>query len=348
VSRRILVLGGTRFIGPHLVRALADAGHRVAVFHRGTTVARLPAGVEHLHGDVGDLAPHAEAFARFAPEAVIHMYAMTPRHAEEAVRAFRGRTGRLVVLSSADVYRARNRLLGVEPGPPDPVPLAEDAPLRSVHYPYRADRRPDDPLYDYDKVLVERIAMEAGDLPATVLRLPFVYGPGDHQHRLFDYLRRMDAGRPALAIDAGLAGWRCTRGYAGNVAAAIALAAVHPRAAGRIYNVGEAETFTEAEWVRRVGDAAGWAGEVVPVPAGTLPGHRPGVDWTQHLVQDTGRIRDELGYAPEVPLETWTERTVAWERAHPPDAAPPFDAAAEDAALARAGWTPGGAEAIVP
>jgi nucleoside-diphosphate-sugar epimerase len=348
VSGRVLVLGGTRFIGPHVVRALVEDGHRVAVFHRGTTAARLPEGVGHIHGDLAELGPHAAAFRRFAPDAVVHGYAMTPRHAEEAVRAFAGRTGRLVVLSSADVYRARNRLLGVEPGPPDPVPLAEDAPLRAVHYPYRGDRAPDDPMYDYDKILVERIAMEADALPATVLRLPFVYGPGDPQHRLFDYLRRMDAGRPALAIDAGLAGWRCTRAYVENVARAVALAVVHPRAAGRTYNVGEAETFTEAEWVRRVGDAAGWGGDVVPVPAGALPGHPAGIDWTHHLVQDTTRMREELGYAPAVPLDAWLSRTVAWTRAHPPEPPPPADLAAEDAALARAGWPSPAARAIVP
>jgi hypothetical protein len=113
---------------------------------------------------------------------------------------------------------------------------------------------------------VERAVLGEPSLPGTVLRLPMVHGPGDYQHRLYPYLKRVDDGRPAVLLDEAMAGWRCTRGYVGDVAAAIALAATDPRAAGRVYYVGEAAALTEAEWVRAVGEAAGWTGEVVPVP----------------------------------------------------------------------------------
>src|SRR5262249_23326497 len=156
------------------------------------------------------------------------------------VEAFRGLAARAVVVSSGDVYRAYGRFLGTEPGPADPVPLAEDAPLREALFPYRASASgPEDLVFDYDKVLVERGAPAGRALPATVLRLPMVHGPGDPQHRLAAYLRRMEAGRRAIPLDEGLAGWRCTRGYVEDVAAAIALAVADQRAAGKVYNVGE-------------------------------------------------------------------------------------------------------------
>ncbi len=67
--------------------------------------------------------------------------------------------------------------------------------------------------------------MSDPDIEGTVLRLPFVYGPGDYQHRIFEYLKRMDDKRPAILLDQKRARWRWTWGYVKDVAAAIACAA---------------------------------------------------------------------------------------------------------------------------
>jgi nucleoside-diphosphate-sugar epimerase len=329
---RILLLGGTRFIGPALVRRLAGMGHEIAVFHRGRTHADLPAGVVHIEGDRDRLAECADELRRFRPSVVIDLIAYYESHARSLVEVFRGVAERTVVLSSGDVYRAYGVFHGTEARPVEPVPLAEDAPLRGVLFPYRAQATgPDDLAYGYDKIPVERTVLGEPALPGTVLRLPMVHGPGDYQHRLYPYLRRMDDGRPAVLLDEALAGWRCTRGYVEDVAAAIALAAIDRRSAGRVYNVGEAHARTEAEWVRAVGAAAGWQGEVVLVPRGRLavPGNM-----AQDIVTDTTRIRRELGYCEEVTPAEALRHTVEWEQQNPPDPAPPTDYAAEDAILA--------------
>lgn len=333
-SMRILVIGGTAFIGPYVVRALVCQRHEVTVFHRGSTVADLPAAVEHLQGERSELLAHTKTFDRLAPDVVLHMVPMSERDAAVAVHTFAGRTSRLVAISSSDVYRARNRLFRVEPGPPDSVPLTEESPLRSVLHPHRAAApAPDHPLYSYDKIPVERIVMHGSDLPGTVLRLPIVYGPGDRQHRLFEHLRRMDHGRSMVPIRRDYGLWRGTRGYVENVAAAIVLAVTHPAAAGRIYNVGEEPALTEAEWIRKIGAVAGWQGEVVPVPEAALP-DLPDLSTEQDLVLDTSRIRRELGFREVVSLEEGLGRTIRWERDHPPEPLPsPPDYAAEDRAL---------------
>jgi hypothetical protein len=118
-----------------------------------------------------------------------------------------------------------------------------------------------------------------------------------------------------------------------NVASAIVLALTHPAAAGRIYNVGEESALTEAEWIRKVGAVAGWQGEVVPVPGAGLP-DLPDLSSEQDLVLDTSRIRRELGFQEVLSLEEGLERTIRWERDHPPEPLPsPPDYAAEDRAL---------------
>ena len=335
---RILFIGGTGFIGPQVVGRLVEMGHEVTVFHRGETRAELPEGVNEIHGDRRDLASFAADFKTAAPDVVLDMIAYTETDARALVGVFRGVARRAVVLSSADVYGAYGRLLRLESGAPAADPLAEDAPVRANLYPYRARAAgPDDFKYHYEKILVERAVMSEAALPGTVLRLPAVYGPGDRQHRLFGYLKRMDDGRPFVMLGYGQARWRWTRGYVSNVADAVALAVTNEGAAARIYNVGETDALTESEWVRALGRAAGWDGQIVIVPEDSLPEHIASpVDYDHHLATDTRRIRAELGYSERAPREEALRRTIESERANPPAETSSLEAeyAAEDAALA--------------
>ena len=336
----ILAIGATGFIGPHVVRQLVQQNHDVTVFHRGTTTADLPASVRYLHGDRDALAEHRAAFERLAPDVVIDLVPYTEAQAQQTVGVLGGRAGRLVVISSSDVYRNYDGWRGASDYAPDPVPLGEDAPLRNTLYPYRGYEGLDfEYADDYDKILVEQLVMDADALANTVLRLPAVYGPGDAQYRLAPHLRRMDDGRPALLMDARQARWRWTHGYVENVAAAIAHAATDERAAGQVVNVGEATTPTAAERVEALGRVVGWAGEVVPLPAEQLPEHlHAPFDWHYELATDTRRLYGALGFEAPVSFEEALRRTAAWERAHrPADAKAPTDEyAAEDAARRQA------------
>lgn len=325
---RILVLGGTKFVGPHVVRRLAEWGHDVTIFHRGQTETELPASVEHVHGTFAEFDKHIDALRRRSPEVVLDM---VPFRAEDGgrVQAFRGVARRAVVLSSVDVYRAFGRIHGTEPGAPDPMPLTEDSPLRE-----RLTHRE----LDYDKTGVERTATDDPDFPVTILRLPATHGPGDAQHRLFEYIKRMDDRRPAILIDEAYAGWRWGRGYVEDVAHAVALAVVDERAAGRVYNVAEPSSLTEIEWIEEIARVHGWNGEILALPGEQLPpGLRCTVNLSQQFVVDSHRIRRELGYAEVVPTAEALRRTIDWERRHPPDTIDPeqFDYDAEDAVLSK-------------
>ncbi|MDA1095547.1 MAG: NAD-dependent epimerase/dehydratase family protein [Acidobacteria bacterium] len=335
---RVLIIGGTGFIGSQTVRTLAASGHHVDVFHRGSTQADLPSTVGHIHGDRESLASVAAMLRCSNPDVVVDMVALTEAHARATLNVFGGFARRLVAVSSFDVYRAFvvfNRLDG---GPLQPVPITEDGELRTNLFLARdLPNRPADRPPEYEKILVERVYRDQSELGATVLRLPIVYGPGDvRRRRTSRYVTRMMDGRAAILLDESLSAWTVTRGYVENVGAAIAEAVVNERAVGRTYNLGDVDALTEFQWVTKLAEAVGWSGRIVLTPRDRVPeGSRFGGNAAQHWVLDTSRIRRELGYQEPIALDEGLRRTVAWDRANPPESRPSaMDYQVEDQALA--------------
>jgi len=337
---RILLIGGNGFIGRFAVAALKQQGHALAVFHRGTMAA--PAGVDEIPGDRNQLNASAEELKRFAPDVVIDLVISSGPQAEELMNIFRGATGRVVMLSSIDVYRAVAVSQGTESGPLQEVPLTEESELRRNLHPYPPEHvqllRRIFPWVtdDYDKIPAERVVMNDRELPGTVLRLPMVYGPGDPLHRFYPMVKRIADGRRHIIFPETLAAWRSPRGYVENVAAAIALAATDDRAAGRVYNVCEEPSFSELEWARKIAKEMRWEGEFVVLPVERTPRHllRPG-NPAQHWTASSACVRHELGYEEPIAIEEAIRRTIRWEQENPPAVAfqAPLDYAAEDAAV---------------
>jgi nucleoside-diphosphate-sugar epimerase len=331
---KVVAIGATGFIGIHAIRYLAEQGHEVAVVHRGDTQAVLPNGVQRILGDRDALFEMRREFERFAPDVVLDVIPYTEKQAEDLLRTFGGLSGRVVAVSSADVYRNYDGLRWKASAPPDPVPLAESSPLREALYPYRGSALPFMYRDDYEKILVERLVLNQAGLPGTVLRLPAVYGPGDKQHRLRRFLRRMDDGRPAIVLSDGEARWRPTRGYVENVAAAIVLAVIDARASGQAYNVGEDPALTEREWIQRIGEVAKWSGDIVTIPDEQLPAQlRQPYDWRYHLATDTRRLRETLAYREPVSQQDGIEATIQWEHMQADETERP-DYSVEDEVLA--------------
>ena len=259
----------------------------MTVFHRGKSEASLPASVSHVR-DAGAQYP----ITRFPAEltgkdwdVIVHMVMMGEADARAATLAFAQRAGRIVMVSSGDVYRAYGRLTGFEPGPVERTPLTEDAPLRSKLYPYRAmAEQLGAYAVDYEKILAERVTLGSGT-PSVVLRLPKVYGPDDNADltTVYGFATQQD--------------WRWTHGHVENVAHAIELGAMHPNASG-IYNVGEADTPTMGARLARL------------PPSRDAITKTPPFNFAQAMVVDTSRIRAHLGYV-DVVDETEAMRALA-------------------------------------
>jgi len=301
----VLVIGGTRFIGRAIVEELLRRGHTVTVYHRGRHEVEFSGPVAHVHGDRRDYSRFRTDLARLSPEAVVDVIPMNADDTRALVEALRGRIARSVHISSGDVY-----------APDQPIPIPEDAPTAPVE---PVELRLDDQTVPYSKAAVEAIIREAqatGDFPATILRLPAVYGPGDPLAREWFFVKRVLDGRRRIALpDGGLGLFH--RGYVDDVARAVVLALESPQAIGRTYNVGHKRVLTVRGITEMVARVMGHQWQIVSVPAEGLPPTNPYAP-PYPIVYDLSRIRAELGYRESVSLEEGMQRTVAWLVDHPP------------------------------
>jgi len=319
---KVVVLGGTRFIGRATVEELSDAGHELQLVHRGVLEPDGLPDAQHLHTERSELPAHRSLLKEFKPDAAIDCRALTRADAEAALASLPPDI-RLVVISSIDVYQAFGALN--QDRETDPVPLDEESPVRPVRYPYRGQAPGMD---DYDKLDVEDVYLPRG---ATSLRLPMVYGERDYQLREEFILRRVRAGRKQIPVGAGM--WLACRAYVRDVARGARLALESSAAAGEVLNLCEDHTFSMGMWSRMILEAAGSNAELVRVADELLPEDlKPTGTMTQHIAASARKARAILGWVtsdPQVNLRT----TVAWHLANPP-AEPDLDFGADDRALA--------------
>jgi len=324
---RVLVLGGTTFIGRRVVERLHGRGDEVLVVHRGRHQPAPWVAVDHLHVDRQDLLRHAGEVEEFGAAAVVDTCAMTAGDVTAVLPVLPEVP--TVVLSSQDVYQAYTGLRNNRCE--SPVPLTEDSELRRDRYPYRGSGLEGVPE-DYEKLDVEEHWLARG---AVVLRLPMVYGPHDQQRREDLALRRVRARRPQMPIGAGNLLW--TRAHVDDVATGV-LAALDTRAAdGLDINLGEPQTVPIRVWLEQIVRAADADLELVQGPEAALPadlaltGAPP-----QHILASVQQAEQLLAWSPAEP-ELRVAESVRWHLENPPDIAwTDEDTRTDDAALSAA------------
>jgi nucleoside-diphosphate-sugar epimerase len=314
---RVIVLGGTRFIGRAIAEALTAADHAVLVAHRGVTEPTDLRGVEHLHAERAAWPGLRAAFASFGADAAVDVSAANGLDARAALAALPPGIA-LVALSSVDVYRAYEALHSGRQT--DPVPLTEDSPLRTT-------RHVDGPKWE--NLDVEEAYLDAG---ATILRLGVVYGEHDYQHRFEPVLRRVRAGRRRLPVGAG--GFLVSRVYVGDVAQAVLAALGTSRVAGQCLNIVEGQAAPTRLFYEQVASATGASLELVRVPDEALPPDlQEAGTFSQPLLASPLKASEVLGWQATADAQV-LRRAVAWHLSHPPGAADTDFSADEDALAA--------------
>ncbi len=181
---RILILGGTGFIGPYQVQYALDRKHTVTLFNRGRTNSTLFPKVARLVGD-RNLPDGHDALKKGTWDLVIDNPTSNPKWVRGAGEALKGRVGQYVFVSTISVFSDNSK------------PVDENGPLNTpadIDAPYNAQ------AYGSNKVRSEMEAKQQfGESKVTVVRPGLIVGPGDLSDRFSYWPVRIDKGGEILA-----------------------------------------------------------------------------------------------------------------------------------------------------
>lgn len=296
---RVLIIGGTRNLGPSIVAALLRDGHNVTIFHRGRTLYDLPREIEVLRGDRTQRSDCERLLGRRDFDAAIDTTLYNGCDAAIALDVLKGRVAHYIFISTGQVYLVR---------------VGPERPFREEDYegPLMAEPPRDNALdhsnwvYGVEKRQAEDLLVQAYatyKFPYTSLRLPMVNSERDHYHRLQNYLLRMSDGGPQLIPDDP--GLPLRHVYGEDVVRAIQLCLCDLKTIGRAYNISQEETLSLREFLDLTTQIEHAKPQIVEFPrdllnsAKLLPHCSPFSDpWMSSLAND--RSKQELGmrYTP--------------------------------------------------
>ena len=236
---RLLVLGGTRFLGRHVATAALERGHEVATFTRGVS-GEPPEGARALHGDRDDPAALPAALVEWRPDLVVDTSCRTRAAARNAAATLGDVRGYSFV-SSLNAYRN---------WPPGPVGKEGD----------EATWDTEDDEYGPNKAFAEREIGAAVGNSFLTARAGLIIGPYDYVYRLGWWLDRIARGgrvvvpdaldQPIAAVDArDLAGWLVEMAEQGRGGAVNATGPTGMTTLGGLLDMCREVTGSDAEWV---------------------------------------------------------------------------------------------------
>ncbi|MCS6799371.1 MAG: NAD-dependent epimerase/dehydratase family protein [Myxococcota bacterium] len=321
---RVLLTGGTGFLGSHIAEQLRGSGHEVRVLARRTShVEPLRAMGCEIAYAVLERGEGLEEAVR-GVDAVVHAAALVKaRRPEEFHEVNAGGTERLLEAVERAAPGVRRFVLvsslaahGFAEGGPR-SPDAEPAPV--THY-------------GRSKLAAERATLARADrFPVTVIRPPAIYGPRDRE--MFAFFKIV---RTGIVPFIGNPENRMSLIYGPDAADAVvrALRVEHP--SGRIYSVEDGRAYSQRQFVDAIAAALGVRYRAITVPVsvvsmaawlselgGALAGRavmltRDKVNElrVEQLVYAADAIREELGWNARVQLEEGARLSVEWYRAH--------------------------------
>lgn len=255
---KVLYIGGSGEISYCCVLESLERGHEVSVLNRAQTEQDLPKGVRRLHGDLTSESPYlALADERF--DVVCQFFAFDLARIETDIKAFSGRTGQYVFISTASAYAKPIERF---------ARITEATPLENPFWEYSQKKaRMEARLFE---------AQRAGQLPVTVVRpshtyrrrLPSALGGGDWT------ARRMRSGLPVIVHGDGTSLWTLT--HSRDFARPFAGLLGNPQALGEAFHITGEGVHTWDEILTQMGKALGVTPRLVHVASDTLVRHEPG------------------------------------------------------------------------
>jgi nucleoside-diphosphate-sugar epimerase len=305
-NMKILIIGGTRFLGYHITKRLLADGHNLTLFNRGNTVEDFGGKIKRVHGDRYDSQAFSERFRGEKFDVVVDMIAYKAEDSQTAVQTFAGNVGHFFHISTAAVYTVTQDF---------PCPLHEDDferplyPKPKVNYGWWT--------YGFHKRECENVLREAykkSGFPVTLFRLPIVMGERDYTLRAYSYFLRILDGKPLILPDSGLNVSNYI--YQDDVVETISSNLLNPASFGQVFNLAQAEILTLRTFVLKSSEIMNRKVEIVEIPSAVLERGGLGTSFSpfsmrKPFVLDTQKAARELGFSA-TPFDIWLEKTIRW------------------------------------
>lgn len=329
---KILVMGGTRFNGLHLVQELVRCNHDVSILNRGLTQSPVPREVRRLYADRKEHQQLKEVLKQEEFDVIYDISAYVLEDVQSIVDICEGRVGHYIFASSTVVYAASKIL-----------PITEDFPV---------DRSPNQSDYASNKLTCEDFLMKAyrqRHFPVTVARFSMVFGPDNalpnREQRMFIRLVR---NRKVLIPGRGTT--LSQIGHVDDQARALRMMARNPRTYGEIYNITGKDYFSDEGYVDTCAKMVGIEPQKIFVPADVMDEtpltvrmlliqrlasniHR----WDANTVFSIRKLYDHMGYEPLYTFETAVQQTYEWFVSKGLDKQLDYDFSKEDELINRIG-----------
>jgi len=276
---RVLIMGGTRFIGVYLTKLLVEQGHEVVLFNRGNRPLPV-AGVQQIRGDRTDATQLKAALAGQTFDAVFDNNGRELSDTQPLVELFKDTVQHFVYVSSAGVYLKSDEMPHVEGDPVDP---------KSRHR---------------GKFETEAYLAAQG-VPYTSVRPVYIYGPQNYNDLEAWFFDRLVRDRPIPIPGNGMAITQF--GHCADLAAAMAAILGNPAAIGQIYNVSGDRCVSFTGLARACAVAAGkdpnGLNLVYYDPKAFDFGKRKAFPMrVQHFFTDIHKAKTELSWSPQFDL----------------------------------------------
>jgi nucleoside-diphosphate-sugar epimerase len=303
---KILVIGGTRFFGYHIVRKLLGDGHEVILFNRGLTPDDFGDRVKRIQGDRNEYQSFYRVLKGDSYDVVVDMIAFKAEDSQAAVRTFQGRVGHLIHISTGSIYIVTKDF---------PCPLREEDYARELYPQPKKDA--DWWLYGYHKRKCEEVLREAYEkqgFPVTMLRLPIVMGERDYTLRAYSYFLRIEDGRPMILPDSGLNVF--THIYQGDIVKTIASNLLNKTSFGQAYNLAQEEILTLRNFILKAAEILGKKVELVDIPTKILVSTSLGTSFSPYsmrrpFILSVEKAKRDLAFS-STPFELWLRKTILW------------------------------------
>lgn len=303
---KVLVIGGSRFLGYHLVQRLLNERIEVVLFNRGISPDDFEGKVERVVGDRKNYKKFFDTFRKRQFDAVVDLIGYDRDDVEVAVKTFKDNIGQYIFISTGQVYLVtRNKHL----------PATEEdyyqevigcPPGEEAAYLYGIGKR------DCEDFLEE--AFKFQHFPSVRFRCPIIHGERDYTLRLYSYLIRLLDESPVIVPDSSDSIIRHV--FVNDVVDAIFSVFQVERTRGKVYNLASEEVLVLSEFLQLASRFLEKPLTLYEIPSAILEENdiSPEISpfsgkWVSYL--DPSLAKEEINFEP-TPINHWLSETIHW------------------------------------